>query len=311
MPSRICRLIAAVSLALLVLRPAPARAADINEVIATVNGQPISGTQLTDELLLRWGEFSLASLIQEMVIEQAAAEAGIELTERDVNKRALDVQRSIDMRAPMTGQSFTLWLADQKLSMYGFRQRLRIQMLLEKMVAEEVEVTDEEVADLWERNKDTMRRPEKMHVRHICVTTKEQAEQIRADIVAGKDFAEAAKEFSIDPWTKDQGGDFGWIPRGNDPFQTAVFALTKDGELSPVIETKMGWHVIRREEYRPAAAPTFDEVKEDLRDKMMERRRLQKMNEKRAEILGAAEVERKLDPTELISTAEAAPGGAD
>jgi foldase protein PrsA len=308
MALRIRRLIAGVSLALLVLQLTAAGAAD-DEVVATVNGQPISGTRLTDELLLRWGEFSLASLIQEMVIEQAAAEAGIELTEREVSRRALDVQRTIDMRAPMTGQSFTLWLADQKLSLYGFRQRLRIQILLEQMVAEEVQVTA--VADLWERNKETMRRPEKMHVSHICVTTKEQAEQIRADIVGGKDFAEAAKEFSIDPWTKDQGGDFGWIPRGNDPFQTAVFALSKDGELSPVIETKMGWHVIRREEYRPAAVPTFGEVKEDLREKMMEGRRLQKMNEKRAQILEAAKVERKIDPADLVSTAEAAPGGTD
>jgi parvulin-like peptidyl-prolyl isomerase len=149
-----------------------------------------------------------------------------------------------------------------------------------------------------------MRRPEKMHVSHICVTTEEEAKQVRAEILAGKDFAEVARQHSIDPWTKDRGGDYGWIGRGDDPFQKAAFELSQDGELSPPVETKMGWHIIRREEHRPASTPNFEEIRDELRERMLSQRRLQMMNQKRGEILQAAKIERNLEPADLVSTAE-------
>jgi foldase protein PrsA len=304
MSLRVCRTVAVVSFALVGLPVLSASAEEEPKVVATVNGQPIFSQQLTDELLLRWGEMGLESFIQEIAIEQAAAEAGIEVSDKELEKHALEVQRSIDMRAPETGQSFTLWLAKQKTSLYAFRKRLRIQMLLEEMVKDQVAVTDEEVKDLWERTKDRLRRSEKMHVSHICVTTEEEAKQVRAEILAGKDFAEVARQHSIDPWTKDRGGDYGWIGRGDDPFQKAAFELSQDGELSPPVETKMGWHIIRREEHRPASTPNFEEIRDELRERMLSQRRLQMMNQKRGEILQAAKIERNLEPADLVSTAE-------
>jgi len=311
MPLRICRVIAAVSVVLLVSAIVPLWADSEQELVATVNGQSISSQQLTDELLLRWGDLGLESLIQEIAIEQAAVQAGVEISDKEVNKRAIEFQRSIDMRAPVSGQSFTLWLADQKLSHFGFRKRIRIQMLLEKMVEDQVQVTDQEVADVWERNKDKLRQPERMHVSHICVKTEEEADRIRAEIVAGKAFAEAAEQYSIDPWTKDQSGDFGWIVRGKDPFQQAAFTLGQDGELSPVTETRMGWHIIRREEYQPASVANFEDIQDQFRDQILQQRRLQKMNQKRAEILAAAKIERNLDPADLVTTAASDQGGTD
>jgi len=299
-----CRRTAALSAILLALLTGPGWAQDGGKILATVNDQPITTQELTNELVLRWGELTLESLIQEMAIEQAAAKAGIELSDKEVTKRAEDFQHSIDLRAPVTGQSFTLWLAEQKLTLYGFRQRLRGQILLEKMVEGQVTVTDQEVAQAWERNKGKLRKPEKMHVSHICVKTQEEAAKIRAEIVAGKDFAEAAAQYSIDPWTKDKGGDFGWIHKGNDPFQKAAFELTRDGDISPPVQTRMGWHLIRREEHQAASQPTFEEVQDELRQGMLRQQRLQKMNEKRAEILAAAKIERKLDPADLAGTTE-------
>lgn len=301
---RFCLCAALLSAILAAMMIVPACAQGGEEVVATVNGQPISAQLLTDELLQRWGELTLESLIQEMVIEQAAAKAGIEVSDKEVTKRAEDFQRAIDLRAPVTGQSFTLWLVEQKLTLYGFRKRLRGQTLLEKMVEDQVAVTDQQVAEAWERNKGKLRRPEKMHVSHICVKTEEEAAKIRAEILGGKDFVEAAAQYSIDPWTKDKGGDFGWIHKGNDPFQRAAFKLTQDGELSPPTHTRMGWHLIRRDEHKAASEPAFEDVQDELREGMLRQRRLQKMNEKRAEILAAAKIERKLDAADLASTTE-------
>jgi len=299
-----CRRTAVLSAILAAAMMAPASAQGVEQVLATINGEAVSSQQLTDQLLLRWGELTLESLIQEMVIEQAAAKAGIEVADKEVTKRGEDFQRSIDVRAPVTGQSFTLWLAEQKLTLYGFRQRLRGQMLLEKMVEDQVAVTDQEVAEAWERNKGKLRKPEQMHVSHICVKTQEEAAKIHAEILGGKDFAEAAAQHSIDPWSKDRAGDFGWIHKGSDPFQRAAFKLTQDGDMSSPVQSKMGWHLIRREEYQAASQPTFEAVQDELREGMLRQRRLQKMNEKRAEIVAAAKIERKLDPADLVSTTD-------
>ena len=87
------RFIPAVCLALVGLPVLSASAEEEPKVVATVNGQPIFSQQLTDELLLRWGEMGLESFIQEIAIEQAAAEAGIEVSDKELEKHALEVQR--------------------------------------------------------------------------------------------------------------------------------------------------------------------------------------------------------------------------
>ncbi|MCD6360517.1 MAG: peptidylprolyl isomerase [Armatimonadetes bacterium] len=272
-------------------------------IIATVNGQPITETQLRDQLLLRWGDRTIMDMMQELAIEQAAAEAGVSVTDAEVDRRVQDLQRSIDMKAPTTGQSFSLWLAQRKMTLYGLKVFMRGELLLEKMVKDQVQVTDQQVAEMWERSKDKWRRPEKMHVRHICVPTEEEAKQILEQLRNGADFATAAAEHSIDPYTKDSGGDWGWIAKGNQPFQKAAFALTEDGQLSEPVHTIKGWHIIQRVEYRPASTPNFEDVQEDIRRAMEQQRLLQLINTKRAEILRAARIKQELQPQDLVSTA--------
>lgn len=85
---------------------------------------------------------------------------------------------------------------------------------------------------------------EEVRASHILVKTKEEAEKIREEIVAGKDFAEAAKEYSLCP-SKSDGGDLGFF--GHNvmviEFDHAAFELKK-GELSKPINTNFGWHLI-------------------------------------------------------------------
>ncbi|MGD9497220.1 MAG: peptidyl-prolyl cis-trans isomerase [Armatimonadota bacterium] len=272
-----------------------------DQVLATVNGQPIMSGQLQTELLHRWGDIALATLIQELAIEQAAAEAGVTATDQEVEQRVETFQRNLDANAPVTGESFSLWLARQKLTPYAFRKWLRAEVLLEKMVADQAAVSEEDVRQVFEASRERLRQPERLRVSHICVKTQEEAAQIRAAIIAGKPFEEAARESSIDPYTKDAGGAFGLITRGENPFQQAAFALGADNELSEPVQTQMGWHIIRRDEYLPATTPEFEDVKDEIRERLERQRLLALMNRKRAEILQAARVEHELDPDQLVT----------
>ena len=119
--------------------------------------------------------------------------------------------------------------------------------------------------------------PAAVTVRHILIRTggsgcrsEEQAqtlaEKVRAEAAAGKDFAELVATYSEDETTKSKGGDLPTIKPGRSvpAFETAALELTKPGEISPVVHTKFGYHVIAlvsREESRPRS---FEQVKERL-----------------------------------------------
>jgi peptidyl-prolyl cis-trans isomerase C len=113
-------------------------------------------------------------------------------------------------------------------------------------------IFDEKIAGL---------KPEQeIRARHILVATEPEAKEIAERLKKGEDFATLAKEKSKDP--NAEGGDLGFFTRGQmlKPFEDAAFAL-EVGELSDPVQTQFGWHIIKLEEKRDQALPTFDQVK--------------------------------------------------
>ncbi|HJR09621.1 MAG TPA: peptidylprolyl isomerase [Pyrinomonadaceae bacterium] len=113
---------------------------------------------------------------------------------------------------------------------------------------------------LAERTKATEPEIEAYFARHPEIDpkqTKAKAEEVLAKLRAGGDFAALAKELSADSSNKDKGGDLGWFGRGMmvKPFEDAAFAL-KPGELSGVVETQFGYHIIKLDERRMQDSPT-------------------------------------------------------
>ncbi|MDP2071071.1 peptidylprolyl isomerase [Methylotenera sp.] len=114
--------------------------------------------------------------------------------------------------------------------------------------------------------------------RHILVKTETEAQEIIAKLGKGGDFAKIAKEKSLDPGSKEKGGDLGWFSPATmvKPFSDAVATLKKGGITSAPIQTQFGWHVIKLVDTRASQPLAYDKVKEGLQ-KNLQQRNLEKM----------------------------------
>ncbi|MFM2450724.1 MAG: hypothetical protein RIS44_3174 [Pseudomonadota bacterium] len=113
--------------------------------------------------------------------------------------------------------------------------------------------------------------PEQTRVRHILIRNnkpdaRDTAEKLLSEIKAGANFEALAKEHSADPGSALKGGDLGFFAAGKmvASFEQAVAALKNPGDLSGLVETQFGFHIIRLEERKPAGMQSFEEVKESL-----------------------------------------------
>lgn len=148
--------------------------------------------------------------------------------------------------------------------------RLKAQDLMTKD-----QVTDAEVKAYYEAHPDKVELPEKRNVRHILIRVEnpedpveekrssDTAQAILAQIKSGADFAKLAKEKSQDPGSATQGGELGFFQRGDmvTAFEEASFALKQAGDLSDVVKTNFGFHIIQLIEAQSAQRPPFDKVK--------------------------------------------------
>lgn len=142
----------------------------------------------------------------------------------------------------------------------------------------EVELSEEALKEYYDLNLDDFRTPPQIRARHILIRVpegssaeregelRERAVFVREKALEGADFAELAKEFSQDS-TGTTGGDLGWFGRGQmvPPFDEAAFAL-QAGEVSDVVRTQYGFHVIKVEEAREEGAQAFEDVRITLEE---------------------------------------------
>lgn len=151
----------------------------------------------------------------------------------------------------------------------------QVVVLDQDKVAAGINVTDEQLRAAYSSALDNFRMPERVHARHILLKTdgksdaekkalKAKAEDLIKQLKNGADFAELAKKYSEDG-SKDQGGDLSWFTHGQmvAEFDSAAFAL-KPKEISGVVTSQFGYHIIQTLEKEPAKLKPFEEVKDEL-----------------------------------------------
>ena len=157
------------------------------------------------------------------------------------------------------------------------KKTLGILIVDQNKVAQSIVPTDAQLRQMYDQNKDKFRVPERVKVRHILLTTtgkskqeeaaiKAKAEDLLKQIKAGGNFAELARKYSQDPGSASKGGELpDWVTRGQTvpEFEQAAFSL-KPGEISNLIKTQYGYHILQVLAKEDAHLKPFDEVKNDL-----------------------------------------------
>lgn len=183
------------------------------------------------------------------------------------------------------------------------KRQLSVRRLVHEEIAKGVTVTDQELDDIYRANLDKMRRPEQVRVRHVLIKLEPGTDQaadkaartkidgILAEARAGADFAELARRHSQGPGGP-KGGDLGFVARRQlvKPFADAAFAL-KPGEVSEVVRTRFGYHIIRPEERRGGDLMPKEEVADRIRQHLRSAKIQESVDDWVARLRAAATIE--------------------
>lgn len=239
-----------------------------NEVVATVNGVDIKKDQLYDSMIELGGDSILDNLINEELLEQEAKKAGITVTDEDVNKEIEEVKKNFPSE-----EEFNAALQQSNMTLDDLKKQIPRQVQMRKLLEPKAKesVTDEQVKQYFDENKTTYDTPEQVRASHILVGTKEEAEAIMTQLKDGADFAKLAQEKSTDPGSKDAGGDLDFFGKGmmEESFEKAAFALKTPGELSPIVQTSHGYHIIKFTEHKAAATANFEDHKAEIQESLI------------------------------------------
>ena len=177
----------------------------------------------------------------------------------------------------------------------------------------DVTVSDDDVSAWYEENKDQYRDEEQRRVSHILIETgddeaaaKAKAEALLAEIKGGADFATVAEENSEDSFSAENGGDLDYITPGmmDDAFDSAVFSLKNVGDVTDVVKTEFGFHIIKLTDLKPETIKPFNDVAGEIRDNLITEKatdRFYELQSRMAEV--AFEVPDTLDEVAAIANA--------
>ncbi|TVO36041.1 peptidylprolyl isomerase [Vibrio algivorus] len=183
-----------------------------------------------------------------------------------------------------------------------------------------IQVTDEDAQAYYQEHLDKYSTKEQRKVRHILIKDDEaKADEILAKLKAGEDFATVAKESSEDVGSAKQGGDLGWIEKGvMDPaFEEAAFALTTKGDISNVVKSDFGYHIIQLEDENAPDAKPYSEVAAEIKSELLDEKAVDQFYKLQTELESVAfespdsldesakVVGQKIQTTDFISQADA------
>src|SRR6188472_3780515 len=270
--------------ALAVLTVVAAGCGDTDEVpqdaVAVVDGTPISKSTL-DELLTRTKKTYAAQKRQfpkagTPEYQSLQTQAVAFLVQRAEYAREADKLGVKKQYCGGNQKKFEAGLKAQSYTLAALRDDARAQLVSEgiyKDITGNAKISDAEAQQYYDQNIDRYKVAESRVVRHILVKTKDEADQIRSEIEGGADFATLAKEKSLDPGSKDQGGKL-TVSKGQTvaPFDKAAFSLDTN-QLSGPVKTQYGYHLIQPlTDVKKGRVTPFTEVRTQIKSQLMQQK---------------------------------------
>lgn len=312
-------------LAAIIVFPFSLRAEVIDRVIAIVNGRAVTLSELTEraaplvkqaseafsgpEREKRLAEIkkrALDSLIEDILLEQEAEKAGMKVSDRDIDDAIDDVkkQNSLD------DEGLKAALKREGLTYEGYRVQIKRQIeksrVISQQVRSKVSVSEKDLAEYYERNQRMFMSDTEVKVSHILFLVPENASDAEVENVKkqaqdvlemarnGKDFAELARKYSQDVSAK-EGGSLGYFKKGQilPAIESVAFSLKK-GEISDLVRTTYGFHIIRVDDVRGASPEPYASVREKIRSELTTEMMEQRYKEWMEELKKSAIIEIKL-----------------
>ncbi len=237
-----------------------------------------------DEILAEVGPYKLTRAEFEAKLETAPPQIKMILAHQPQLKKAL-VERWVEISLLSSAAKDAGLEKDPevKARLDEVTKQILAQAYLEKKLLNQQRVSEEEVKAYYEKHREKYQEPRAVRARHILIevpqgATPEQekealkkAQRLRERILKGEDFAKLAQEYSADPGTKEKGGELGFFTQGQmvKEFEEAAFRL-KPGEISEPVRTPFGYHLIQVEEIKEAKQRSFAEVKDRVREDLIQ-----------------------------------------
>lgn len=272
------------------------------KAMVLVNGEPVTEDMVEFELK-RLVDFYAQHMPEDQIraqlpeLRRKAVEQAIgskllfqEAERRNIQVPDADIDQSVYGMARQLGgmDKLRAQLRRQGLSESVFREQIRrgrrVDMLVAQVTADVGEPTEEECRDYFEEHRAEYERGERVLAQHILVTPRDSSEaskkaardkleEIRARVKAGADFGDEASAHSDCPSGKN-GGSLGWFSRGMmvPEFEKAAFDMAV-GDVSDIIETQFGFHIIYKTDHEAPAAAEFPDAADSIRDLLLHSRR--------------------------------------
>jgi len=213
----------------------------------------------------------LDQVIEQRLILQEARRRGAAATDQQLDQAISDIKGNF----PSVGE-FQMALAQRGLTEADLRSRLRTNLTVQNLAAKvsTATVSEAEIVKQFQANRAQYDKPEQVRVRHILVESEAEARFALARLNRGERFEDLARQLSKDPGSKDQGGDLGFVGKGQlvPEFERAAFALERPGQVSPVTKTQYGYHLIQFVQRQAAQPATLAQVRDQIRRELLSKR---------------------------------------
>lgn len=249
----------------------------------------------------------LNQLVNQKLMLQNAASLGVEPTDEELNEQADKEISNIKQQYSEDGQF------EQALEMSGFtedsykefiKEQLKVQQVQEAIISD-VEVTDEDAQTYYDENKDSQYvKGAGANAAHILIAEKNddgeidfdaslaKANEVKAKLDAGADFAELAAEYGTDG-TKDNGGDLGFVEYDQSNYDQDFlngFKQLSEGQISDPVKSQFGYHIIKATGLKDEVVTPFEDVKDQIKQQLLQQKQSEAFNTKISEWKEAAKV---------------------
>lgn len=294
----------------------PSGGGSLKGAVGTLNGKDITKTEFYDVMFEQFGKDQAGSMLDNYMtlklISNEAEKAGF----KEANAEAAisdEVAKIKEQYNFATDADFEAALSSSGMTLDSYKKnqilpQVELRAIFEKKLAPK----EEDLKAYFDQNKETYNTQEQVRASHILLATKEEAEAVLKQLKGGADFATVAKEKSTDTGSAASGGDLGFFGKGvmNEQFETAAFKLKKD-EMSGVVESPNGFHIILVTDHKDAVEATYDSVKDKVKAAYLD----EKINEGASEWIETAKKDAGyenllLKEDEPAASAEESPGAS-